>query len=162
MLAQADGLTASHGRLAASWPVDDDLLQGKIRRVLGVPAASGALRINRRSGRTPYIIVAYPLVRSNRVLAPAEAAALITIVDPGRLENASPQMMYQQAFDFTAREAQVAEMLMSGHSVESAAAALMISMPTARIHMRRLFHKTGTSGQASLARLLAQIHGPAL
>ncbi|WP_375402289.1 helix-turn-helix transcriptional regulator [uncultured Sphingomonas sp.] len=89
------------------------------------------------------------------MLAPLEAAALVTIVDP--IAARRGPALYAQAFGLTPREAELAGALMAGHSVESAAAALAMSVATARIHLRRLFSKTDTTRQAELMRLLARM-----
>lgn len=54
----------------------------------------------------------------------------------------------------TAREKEVAHLLLDGHSVESLSASLGISRNTARVHLQSLFRKTGTARQIDLVRLL--------
>ena len=114
---------------------------------------SGAMRISRPSGRLPLVVVCYPLQQSARMIAPLEAAALVTVVDPHDHRRYATDIC-RQAFGLTVREAEMAGALMTGHSVESAAASLGVRMPTARTHLSRLFGKTGTTSQAGLIQLL--------
>jgi DNA-binding CsgD family transcriptional regulator len=93
------------------------------------------------------------------MLAPVEAAALVIIVDPSRPRPLDAALI-RAAFDLTPREADVAVLLVTGHSVESAAAMLGVSLATARVHMRRLLAKTGSARQADLLLLLTRLHHP--
>ena len=155
IIADHDGLTLTHHHLHAATPSDDAAVAALIGRATATVApASGAMRVRRASGRRCYVVVVVPLVRGRRMLAPLEAAALIRIVDPHAVSRPSTAF-YRQAFGCTDREAQLAAALMAGHSAESAAAALGIGLATARTHLRRLFEKTGTTGQTALLRLLA-------
>ena len=142
-------------RLNTARPCDDGMLQALIAGA-GDPhmPRSGSMRIPRKSGKPPYILICYPLPHSSRMLAPAEAAVLVVVVDPS-LHALRPRELYAQAFQLTPRESEMAVAIMQGHSVESAAALLKFSMPTARTHMRNLFAKTGQIDQQSLIRLLS-------
>jgi DNA-binding CsgD family transcriptional regulator len=156
-ISKRDGLDISRSRLRALRPGQDAALQAMIKQAIEtVSPRSGAGRITRPSGRVALIVVCYPLPRSRRMLAPAEAAALVTVVDPS-IHRRSPPDLYRQAFGLTVREAELAALLLSGHSVDSAAALMEMAMPTARTHMRHLFEKTATPGQGALIRLLTQI-----
>jgi DNA-binding CsgD family transcriptional regulator len=157
LIARRDGLDAGQGHLTALDPAEDAALRAIVGRATQrMLPMSGAMRISRPSGKAPLILVCYPLPRSARMLAPLEAAALVTIVDP-HFQQDYPAGLYRQAFRLTAREAEIAAALMQGHSVESAAAVLGMSVLTARTHLRNLFEKTGTSSQARLVRLLTGI-----
>jgi len=153
VIATADGLDVTAGRLRAAHPADDRALDAAIRRTL--TGAAATLRITRRSGRAAYIITLYPLPRQSRMLAPAEAAILVTVIDPAIPPPASTPHI-RAAFDLTPREAEMAIRMMEGHSVESAATVMAIGLPTARVHLRRILQKTGTARQSELVRLLAR------
>jgi DNA-binding CsgD family transcriptional regulator len=156
LLKMADGITVRQDRLVATSARDDDQLQAIIRRATYGPQVSGALQLQRRFRRSPYILIVYPFARSNRVLAPYEAAALVRIVDPNSLSLGSSEL-YKEAFGFTPRETQLATLLAAGHSLESATAVMGISIATGRTFVRHLLEKTSTSNQANLIRLLANI-----
>jgi transposase/DNA-binding CsgD family transcriptional regulator len=53
------------------------------------------------------------------------------------------------------RQAQLAEMLVAGHSLPYIAERLAINQETAKTHLRRIFHKTDTRSQSELVRLVA-------
>ena len=152
-----DGLRVTQNRLRAAAPAEDAGLSAIICRAIApVAAVSGATRIHRPSGKRPYVVIAYPLVRRRRMLAPLEAAALIRILDPSRRTTGSPTLL-RDAFGFTPREAELALLLVADHSVESAAAVMGIAVPTARVHLARLLTKTGTGRQADLGKLLLKL-----
>jgi DNA-binding CsgD family transcriptional regulator len=136
---------------------EDGRLQALIGRALvGDTPHAGAVRLSRRSGRAPYIVTVYPLVRSQCFLAPSSASALLTIVDPVG-GAAMPAGIYREVFGLSPREAELAALLMAGHSIESAATNLRIRLPTARIHMRQILAKTGTARQSDVVRLLSRL-----
>lgn len=152
-----DGLTLAGGRLRARDPEDDVRVQAAIdRAVRGEDTGAGTVRIARSAGRPPLLATVYPLPRSRRLLAPFEAAALVTIVDPAR-SPASPVARLRRAFGLTEKEAELAALLGTGHSVEAASGQLAIAISTARLHLRRIFAKTDTSRQAELVLLLARL-----
>ncbi|WP_206243922.1 helix-turn-helix transcriptional regulator [Novosphingobium terrae] len=152
-----DGLSIRRHRLHAAHHGE----QAELDRIIATAVTreapqSGAMRLTRPSGRRPLVLIAYPLPRSSRMLAPAEAAGLITVIDPGAARSPHSALL-RQAFALTEREAELATLLLKGHSVESAASTLAIAMPTARTHMRRLYEKTGTTGQVAMIELLLRI-----
>jgi DNA-binding CsgD family transcriptional regulator len=85
----------------------------------------------------------------------ATAAAIVRIIEPHPAEKLSEH--HAALFDLTARELQVAEALLSGHSIESLSSALNMSRNTARVHLQSLFQKTRTNRQPDLVHLLAEI-----
>ncbi len=154
LIARRDGIDIVRGNLSSFIPAEAVVLQDTIARAIRLVApVAGSMRISRRSGKLPLIAVCYPLQRSSRMMAPLEAAALMTMVDP-HATGRSPLEHYRAAFGLTVREAEFAAAMLAGHSVESAAALLAISQPTARSHLQQLFRKTGVDRQAALIRLL--------
>lgn len=155
LLRRGEGLDIVGGRLRAARPEDDDRLSAAIRGLSGPTPRAAALRVRRGPGRSALTLAFYPLVRAAAAFARDDVVGLVTIVDPA----AAPRRrsLFREAFALTARESEVADMLMAGHSIESAAAALEISRNTARIHLRQLFAKTETSRQSELVRLLGRL-----
>ena len=152
-LSSQDELAVRSRRLTCTDPAAAARLEAAIGRAIApVDARSGAVRVPRRSGATAVLVVT-PLVRARRMLAPFEAAALVRIVLPA---PATSPTLYREAFDLAPREGDLAALLMGHHSLESAAALMAISLATARVHVRRIFEKTGTSRQSDLMRLLAR------
>jgi DNA-binding CsgD family transcriptional regulator len=116
-------------------------------------ARSGAMRVTVRPG-TSGVLVVYPLAWERRTLAPHEAAALVRVIMPQG--GGAATRLYREAFDLTAREAELAGLLMERHSIESAAGRMRIAIATARLHLRHVLEKTGTSRQSDLIYLLSR------
>ena len=157
LLASGDGLDIHGDRLRADDTEDDDQLQVALSRAARrVAPHSGAARVRRRGGKPPFVVTAFPLRRPMPVLGPPEPTAIVTIVDPGAaLGPTNP--IWREAFGLTPREDELAVLLMAGHSLESAAVVQATTLHTVRIHLRRLFAKTGTSRQSDLVRLLGRL-----
>ncbi len=68
-----------------------------------------------------------------------------------------PQHYLRQLFSLTASEAQLANGLMTGQSIDQYAGERGISVETARKHLSALFAKTGTRRQAELIALLSRM-----
>jgi DNA-binding CsgD family transcriptional regulator len=79
--------------------------------------------------------------------------ALIFVHDP-ETKNCKDATIYQQLFNLTRAESNLAAELANGLSVEEAEEALHISHNTTRAHLRSIFSKTGVSSRADLIRLL--------
>lgn len=157
LLSRTEGLDIRAGRLHAALPSDDVLLQALVTRVIARDRPrSGAMRVMRSTLKAPLVLTAFPLPQASRFLAPAEAAALVTVVDPS-MESTHQEALWREAFGFTQREGELAGLLMSGHSLESAAAVQRITVHTVRVQLRHLFEKTGASRQPDLVRLLSRI-----
>lgn len=60
-------------------------------------------------------------------------------------------------FSLSSKEARLAELLCRGLRLDAASQVMGISRNTAKIHLRHVLEKTGTSGQVDLARLLSQL-----
>ena len=73
-----------------------------------------------------------------------------------RAEAASPALL-RDAFGLTKAEAGVVARAASGEGVPALAASLAISEGTARLHLHRVFEKTGVHRQAELALVLARL-----
>lgn len=63
----------------------------------------------------------------------------------------------QNLFDLSAKEAELAIMLMNGHSLQEAAEQRKVSITTVRSQLAGLFRKTGTSRQGQLIALLTRV-----
>jgi DNA-binding CsgD family transcriptional regulator len=154
MLMACDGLGVRGGRLVAADVEADHRLQAAIQNaVRDRDARADAIAAPRVSGRRPYQVLVYPLVKRRRFLAPFAAAALIHIVQPD-LISSHVTSLQRRVYGLTPRETQVANLLLAGHSLESLAATLQISRNTVRVHLQALFRKTACNRQSDLVRLL--------
>ena len=165
-LRRSDGIREVNGRLAALDPASNTNLgavlasaivsRGSGHRGDDGPPIAAAVRIVRPTGQPPLIMTLWPLVPVVRHLLPEPAAVLVTLVDPA---SAPPPRtrLWRESFGLTARETEVAALLADGHSPESAAAVLGVTLSTLRVHLRRLMTKTDTNRQTDLLRLLGRI-----
>ncbi len=153
IIRQDDGLRITNRSLRCVQPAQDDRILSLISHAIGPHPASGAIRVARPRSRSPIIVSIFPLPKVRRSLAPFEAAALVHLIDPQKRPR-DTRALYRQAFGLSDRETELAALIMSGHSPESAAAVLDIAVPTVRLHLRRLFQKTETGRQSELVRLL--------
>lgn len=156
LLAAKDGLDCRNGRLFAMPPNETDLIELVVATALSeTRRISGSYRVARPSGRRNYVLNVTPLPRNERFPLPTRAAALVVIVDPEWQHCALPDR-WRQAFTLSARESEIATLLLGGHSVGSVAERLRISVATARVHLRNVFAKTGVTRQSELIRLLSR------
>jgi DNA-binding CsgD family transcriptional regulator len=63
-------------------------------------------------------------------------------------------LQLREDYSLTAAEARFAIEIIAGDGIQAAADRLSISKATARTHLSRIFHKTGTRRQAELVRML--------
>lgn len=155
ILAEGDGLALSAGALEAATPADTRRLDAAIRSAIDAlltGGAGGAVRLPRPSGRCDLLLVVSPFPRHLSPVSEFEPAAIVRIKQPAR--SSGQLAMHQELFGLTAREAELAGLLVEGHSLESLANVLGISHNTARVHLHSIFRKTGTHRQADLVRVL--------
>lgn len=156
VFAEGDGLRCLRGRLSGGGGVADAAIGRFIGLLTTGAGAPDACRVDRPSGKPAYVLTGYPLAGRARLLAPAEAVAMVTVVDPATMPPSLPRR-WQRAYGLTPREMELAERMVAGQSLETAADHLAITKGTARVHLRQLFAKTDLNRQAELIRLLARI-----
>lgn len=83
----------------------------------------------------------------------AEGAVLLRFTDPTATRLPEVRVLQDQ-FGFTPAEAALARDILAGNDLAASAARRGITLNTARVHLRRIFEKTGTRRQAELMRLL--------
>lgn len=92
-------------------------------------------------------------------LVEPDRLALILVRDLQACRSPADQTL-QAVFRLTPAEAKLAARLSTGESLTDAADALGIARETARVHLRHIFAKTGTSRQAALVALIARLSQP--
>ncbi len=124
----------------------------------GAPPA-GHLCISRAPPRPPLVATTTPLSASGVAAAglPPEAMALLLVADPEARPAPPPPSVLREAFGLTRAEADIAARAAAGEGVPALAASLAISPGTARLHLHRVFEKTGARRQAELAAILARL-----
>lgn len=158
MLAAADGLTLRDGCLVALDPTGQKALERCLSLVgcgLETGAGPAALWIDRPSGRHAWLVTVRPLTLGFAGLAKTTAGFHVQVVEPRPALGASSSLTH--LFDLSPREADVLDLLARGHSIESLAKTLRISLNTARVHLRSIFAKTRTGRQSELLQLCAQL-----
>jgi DNA-binding CsgD family transcriptional regulator len=149
---EADGLSIEPFGLSAARNSE----AATLRRLIAAAAesaaeASGVMTVSRPSMRRSLELVVVP---ARRTVVPG-AAAIVFINDPERSVPLPPDFL-RQLYGLTLAEAAVVMEIAHGNGLESAAHKLGIAKSTARTHLQRAFHKTGTRRQSQLAWLIAK------
>ena len=158
MVAEADGLDLEGGRIRAATPAATQSLRAAIGAVAVPQGVERSCRLPRTSHRLPLRVAVIPLWRLEGS-APAGSAARVALFVK---ETDGPRTVDREAladvFRLTARESEIAALLISGTDLVAVAAQLGIGLGTVRHHLKRLFDKTDTHSQSALiARLLGFI-----
>jgi DNA-binding CsgD family transcriptional regulator len=156
ILVAGDGLTARGNTLRAELPDETARLDLLLSRALdrsGPQGSSGTLSITRPSGAHPLSVVVVPLHIKTEALGEPGPIAAIFVADPD-LPLASNEQHLRELYALTTGEARLASWLLQGKSVEEAAAAMGITVNTARAYLKRIYNKTGVRRQPELVRLL--------
>ena len=137
-------------RLAVLRSADAATLLRAIERALSGCASS--LRLERRSSDRAYKILAMPLLPGP---TGAQAVAL-SIADPD-LPPLPTRDALITLYGLTATESRIALLLLGGHPIDAAGAALGMRPLTARSHLRAILRKTRCRRQVELVRLLSTL-----
>ena len=115
--------------------------------------AGGTLSITRPSGGHPLSVEVVPLHIEITTLGERGPIAAIFVTDPD-LPLDSHEQHLRELYALTAGEARLASWLLQGKPVDEAAAAMGITVNTARAYLKRIYNKTGVRRQPELVRLL--------
>jgi DNA-binding CsgD family transcriptional regulator len=118
------------------------------------PSVGGPLSITRPSGAHPLSVLVVPLRTKAEPLGDRRPAAAIFVGDPDVRLDSSNEQHLRALYALTAGEARLAARLVQGKSVDEAAAAIGITVNTARAYLKRIYGKTGVRRQPELMRLL--------
>lgn len=121
--------------------------------VLG--GAGGGVRLKRSEGHADWLALVSPCPHYLEHLPVRTPAAVVRIVETDSRASLSPA--HAELFDLSPREAEVAEAMLAGHSLESLCGLLEISRNTAKVHLQSIFRKTGTNRQSELVHLLSNV-----
>ena len=163
VLGDGDGLRVLGGHLSATSPPEADALRRLVDEACARPgqlaaSAGGFVHVSRPSGRRPYALMVAPLRLQSFPLVARRPAAVVFVTDPDRAP-AGVQASLRRLYGLTPTEADVAERLLAGRSIEEIGNELGRSVNTSRTHLKRVLAKTGARSQADLVRLL--LRGPA-
>ncbi len=117
----------------------------------GGPAQARQL-ISGEEGRAERALLLRPAPQTE--LAMSAAAATGALRQERREDAVSGARILERILGLSAREAALAEAISRGKSIAEAGTELKLTPETARNYSKRIYAKTGTSGQADLVRLL--------
>ena len=117
------------------------------------------LCISRRAPHPPLVVTVLPIGSSSTTLGglPPAAAALLLVTQPEARNGAPSLGLLRDTFNLTRAEAEVAARAAQGEEVARIAEGLGITPGTTRLHLHRIFEKTGVHRQAELALVLARL-----
>ena len=163
MLASGGPLTAVSGRLTAR-------ATGPARRLAALLAAAGGVDGARRGGSMVLpapgrvqglAVTVAPVSVGETCLFDSLPRVLVCVTDP-QAGVRLPEETLRDLFGLTRSEARLALALFAGDSLSEAATRLGVRLNTARVHLARVFDKTGVNRQGALVALLTRCAGPAL
>lgn len=137
-----------------------------LRRMVGAavrgdgagPQQAGRLRLS-RPDKAPLMATVVPLTAAGLAAAGLrpDPTVLLLVTDPeAKAQTPSPAVL-RETFGLTPAEAEIAARAARGEGMPAAAEALGISQGTARLHLHRVFEKTGAHRQAELTALLSRV-----
>lgn len=118
-----------------------------------LPAAEINLPLQHPDKSHPLKLCFIPLHKNSLLPQDNEPCLAIFLTDPQRKRSVSPTYL-QQAYAFTATEAQLAQLLLAGLSIADISALRRTSLETIRWQLKQIMHKTQTHSQTELTRLL--------
>jgi DNA-binding CsgD family transcriptional regulator len=153
-----DRISFSKDGVAALLKQDNVMLQCLIAQALSAPGspcalAHGTMRVQRPSGKRPYVILVSPVSTRYSCLSTERPAACIVITDLAS-KPPIPHDRLKALFDLTDGEARLAVLLAAGEDLRSSAETLKITYGTARARLAEIFQKTDTRRQGELIKLL--------
>lgn len=156
-----DGLTQYNRRVAANDPKQTAAILGYIRQAVEnahdeniLPGE--AISITRPSGARPLPVVIGSLwgnLLKFELGRLDEPLAILFVTDPDTPLETAPELL-QRLFGLTPAEAVLAERLVAGDTLKSAAKTLGITVNTTRDRLKTVFGKTNTHSQAALIKMI--------
>lgn len=168
---QVRGINPAAQHILAARP-DLALVNGRLRLPATAPGAAireaiqgcsqlrcdglgATILVDAHEGGAGLLVHVMPLTRARSSRGGGAVAALF-ITNPAEASRA-PIEAFVVRFGLTPSETRVLVALLEGKAPRAIAAAQGVAMPTVRTHLRRLYDKTGTSGQADVVRLVASL-----
>lgn len=148
------GFSGACGVLSAIVPDDDRALQRLI--AAAQRGVGGWIRLSRKGRRPALLVSVVPLPHASDHPLAARASVLVFIQNPSERRGVAADALIE-LFGFTPAEAKLASALSRGHSLESAAQLLGLSVQTERSYLKSIFRKAEVNRQQDLAQLLASL-----
>jgi DNA-binding CsgD family transcriptional regulator len=159
----ADGLSVSNGTLRLNSTDEDARLRRDVWDAIakaraGEAGGGEALAVKRPSGNEPFPLLVAALWGNHLrhgLARPDRPLAILFVTNPEEPHEA-PAELLRRLFGLTPAEARICERMVLGRAVEETASELCVAAETVRVHLKRVFAKTGVSRQAELvAKILA-------
>lgn len=159
LCAPADGLRLVNGRLSAEDPAEAERLQKLIAEAQPASGAArvrtaGGMTISRRRGAPLHLMVS-PAPQSD-LDTPAGARVIVFLADASARLRPAPEMLHT-LFGLSPAESRVALLLADGHSLAAISDLIGVTANTLKTQLASIYRKTGTSRQAQLVRILANL-----
>ena len=164
LVARADGLAVIGGRLVAGGPQSTRQLEALIAVATTGDSArrtGGSMAVSTPTRNRPLSIIVAPVGWGRHTPFGASPGAVVCITDLDAGVSL-PEQRLRDLFGLSRAESRVAMTLFEGLEPRQAAERLGVSFYTVRGHLVRIFDKTGTGGQAALARLMMRTVGVGL
>jgi DNA-binding CsgD family transcriptional regulator len=158
ILVAGDGLTARGNILRADLADETARLERLLNSALDRTgrhrsSAGGTLSITRPSGAHPLSVAVVPLHIEMETFGERGPIAALFVTDPDIALDSHDQHL-RELYGLSAGEARLTSWLLQGKSVDEAAAAMGITVNTARTRLKRIYNKTGVRRQPELVRRL--------
>jgi DNA-binding CsgD family transcriptional regulator/PAS domain-containing protein len=156
-----NGVRLDHDRLHISDQDATEELEAFLAAARSCPADNPPPRIGMRISRIrdapPYQLIAYALDfdRRQAELDDREVLAVAMLHDPDTTMSPDEKLL-DTYFGLTPAEANLTQLLCTGHSLPEAAKALSVSVNTARTHLRSVFQKIGVHSQSTMVQRVSQ------
>jgi DNA-binding CsgD family transcriptional regulator len=161
ILSADDGLRCAGGRLKAARSSETATLAHLVADAIAVSVGDGdrpggRMLVSRPSRRRPYALRILPAPALDRFLTRRSIACIVQVQDLSVARVPSKDALCA-VFGLTGREADLALGLIRHTALEAAAAEAQMAVNTARNHLKSIFRKTGTAGQAEVIQLLGRL-----
>lgn len=147
---RGDGVVDDAGVLRCTQPNAQRSLQAAVETILRGEAHEAVVIAPRRTGRRPLLLFVSSLKPAG---GPGSTALTVLVRDPETQARRAEELL-RSLFALTPAEARLALAVADGLSPADAAEQLGITVQTARTHLKRVFHKTATTRQAELVKLV--------
>ncbi len=141
-----------HRRLRFLDACTDNRFRGAMQIGMAKAASASFIVAGQADGR-PCVVHVIPLRRLARDVFGSNG--FVMIVADGHNRATPNADLLRVLFDLTAREAALVRYLADGRTIAAAAGAMGIAVTTAKVHLRRVFEKTGCTRQAELVALVS-------
>lgn len=163
-LADGDALLVSNDRLIAFNTKSDDALSQAFQSMVdelphGNAQPRRVVRLHTRSCSEPVAVSLTAFAPQASMYTFGMEPQVLLLVHKPTPAGLPDLQLWEAVYDFTPAQSRVALEVYQGKSIREGALALNIAQPTFKTHLRDVFRKTDSRGQAKLVSLLAGLQG---